>query len=231
MDRDGSFLTTNACTCNVVRHSIAARRCKCSGTSNIITDVGLLTDAVAQRPTSHCVILSLSECRRNHQRRLCWRRQIRKPIHLLDGSLHHQPSLRKPATSINKLPMPLRLTSCSEKPEMRTRERRNAGRSVMKRTRPQTPGGMQLRLTREETLIVSEQCWAYEMVPSSSLPVAIQALAHTITHLTQGGRFRQAADREKEIGQIYLQELNDLHKACESFERAGEWYSQEDATA
>ncbi|KAI0932119.1 vesicular-fusion protein S17 [Taiwanofungus camphoratus] len=61
--------------------------------------------------------------------------------------------------------------------------------------------------------------------------LAIQALAHTITHLTQGGRFRQAADREKEIGQIYLQELNDLHKACESFERAGEWYSQEDATA
>ncbi|PCH33695.1 vesicular-fusion protein SEC17 [Wolfiporia cocos MD-104 SS10] len=61
--------------------------------------------------------------------------------------------------------------------------------------------------------------------------LAIQALAHTITHLTQGGRFRQAADREKEIGQIYLTELNDLRKACESFERAGEWYSQEDAAA
>lgn len=56
-------------------------------------------------------------------------------------------------------------------------------------------------------------------------------MAHTITHLTQAGRFRQAADREKEIGQIYLQELNDLRKACESFERAAEWYSQEDATA
>ncbi|KAH9950395.1 vesicular-fusion protein SEC17 [Amylocystis lapponica] len=61
--------------------------------------------------------------------------------------------------------------------------------------------------------------------------LAIQALTHTITHLTQGGRFRQAADREKEIGQIYLQELNELRKACESFERAGEWYAQEDATA
>ncbi|CCL99032.1 uncharacterized protein FIBRA_01041 [Fibroporia radiculosa] len=61
--------------------------------------------------------------------------------------------------------------------------------------------------------------------------LAIQALTHTITHLTQGGRFRQAADREKEIGQIYLQELNDLRKACESYERAGEWYAQEDATA
>ncbi|KDQ63608.1 hypothetical protein JAAARDRAFT_189165 [Jaapia argillacea MUCL 33604] len=61
--------------------------------------------------------------------------------------------------------------------------------------------------------------------------LAIQALSQTITHLTKGGRFRQAADREKEIGQIYLQELHDLRKACESFERAGEWYSQEDATA
>jgi alpha-soluble NSF attachment protein len=56
-------------------------------------------------------------------------------------------------------------------------------------------------------------------------------LTHTVTHLTKGGRFRQAADREKEIGQIYLQEFNDLHKACESFERAADWYAQEDATA
>ena len=61
--------------------------------------------------------------------------------------------------------------------------------------------------------------------------VAVQALSQTITHLTKAGRFRQAADREKEIGQIYLQELNDLRKACESYERAAEWYSQEDATA
>jgi Soluble NSF attachment protein, SNAP len=61
--------------------------------------------------------------------------------------------------------------------------------------------------------------------------VAIQALSQTVIHLTQGGRFRQAADREKEIAQIYLQEQNDLRRACESFERAGEWYAQEDATA
>ncbi|KAF8506917.1 vesicular-fusion protein SEC17 [Russula emetica] len=45
------------------------------------------------------------------------------------------------------------------------------------------------------------------------------------------GRFRQAADREKEIAQIYLQEQHDLRRACESFERAGDWYAQEDATA
>ncbi|GLB36109.1 putative vesicular-fusion protein SEC17 [Lyophyllum shimeji] len=61
--------------------------------------------------------------------------------------------------------------------------------------------------------------------------LAIQALTQTIVHLTQLGRFRQAADREKEIGQIYLQEANDLRKACESYVRAGDWYAQEDATA
>ena len=65
----------------------------------------------------------------------------------------------------------------------------------------------------------------------TSISVAVQALAQTITHLTKAGRFRQAADREKEIGQIYLQELNDLRKACESYERAAEWYTQEDANA
>jgi len=61
--------------------------------------------------------------------------------------------------------------------------------------------------------------------------LAVQALSQTITHLTQAGRFRQAADREKEIAQIYLQEQNDLRRACDSFQRAGEWYAQEDATA
>ncbi|KAH9982673.1 vesicular-fusion protein SEC17 [Lactifluus volemus] len=61
--------------------------------------------------------------------------------------------------------------------------------------------------------------------------LAIQALSQTIAHLTQAGRFRQAADREKEIAQIYLQEQNDLRHACESFERAGDWYAQEDAAA
>ena len=61
--------------------------------------------------------------------------------------------------------------------------------------------------------------------------MAIQALTQTIVHLTKGGRFRQAADREKEIGQIYLQESQDIRKACESYERAGDWYAQEDAAA
>ncbi|KAG1888344.1 vesicular-fusion protein SEC17 [Suillus subluteus] len=43
--------------------------------------------------------------------------------------------------------------------------------------------------------------------------LAIQALGCTIMHLTKSGRFRQAADREKEIGQIYQHELNNIAKA------------------
>ncbi len=61
--------------------------------------------------------------------------------------------------------------------------------------------------------------------------MAIDAFSHAITNLTKAGRFRQAADREKEIAQIYLNELGDLRKSCESYERAAEWYQQEDATA
>jgi len=61
--------------------------------------------------------------------------------------------------------------------------------------------------------------------------LAINALGSTIRLLTQVGRFRQAADREKEIANIWLQDISDIAKACESFERAGEWYSQEDAQA
>ncbi|QRV76613.1 Vesicular-fusion protein Sec17 [Ceratobasidium sp. AG-Ba] len=61
--------------------------------------------------------------------------------------------------------------------------------------------------------------------------LAANALTATISLLTKAGRFRQAADREKEIAQIYLQDAQDLSKACESFERAGEWYAQEDAMA
>ena len=93
-------------------------------------------------------------------------------------------------------------------------------------------GGTLPKRTSGVTLTVRIVCptaTIHDVLISSS--VAIQALSQTITHLTKAGRFRQAADREKEIGQIYLQELNDLNKACESYERAGEWYAQEDAAA
>ena len=60
--------------------------------------------------------------------------------------------------------------------------------------------------------------------------VAVQALSQTITFLCKAGRFRQAADREKEIAQIYLAD-GVMGKACESYQRAGDWYAQEDASA
>ena len=49
--------------------------------------------------------------------------------------------------------------------------------------------------------------WPTEIYSHSSERqlVAVQALSQTISHLCKAGRFRQAADREKEVGQIYLQ--------------------------
>lgn len=88
--------------------------------------------------------------------------------------------------------------------------------------------GIQTRLPR---LYVTSVRTLLQELTLHRTSVAIQALSQTITHLTKAGRFRQAADREKEIGQIYLTEQNDLRKACESYERAAEWYAQEDAQA
>jgi len=61
--------------------------------------------------------------------------------------------------------------------------------------------------------------------------LAIASLKRTTELLVAKGRFRQAADREKEIGQICQQDGQDLQMALEAFEQAGEWYSAEDATA
>ena len=94
------------------------------------------------------------------------------------------------------------------------------------------PGGMLRKHIRGAFQIVSDSVGLIYIRPHvDHVAVAIQALTQTIVHLTTGGRFRQAADREKEIAQIYLQETHDLRKACESYVRAGEWYAQEDAAA
>lgn len=90
---------------------------------------------------------------------------------------------------------------------------------------------MLLRHIKGATLIVSQPMLRLWPRADRRPAVAIQALTQTVVHLTKSGRFRQAADREKEIGQIHLQESNNLQKACESFERAGDWYQQEDAAA
>lgn len=66
---------------------------------------------------------------------------------------------------------------------------------------------------------------------SRPLAVAVVALTRCRTILVERGRFRQAADREKNIAELYKNEANDPKKALESFEQAGEWYLQEGASA
>ncbi|CDZ96527.1 Protein required for fusion of vesicles in vesicular transport, alpha-SNAP [Phaffia rhodozyma] len=63
----------------------------------------------------------------------------------------------------------------------------------------------------------------------SSVSDAVNALTQAITLLTEQGRFRQAADRQKEVGNILKE--SDLPAARDAFEKAGEWYQMEDAQA
>ena len=61
--------------------------------------------------------------------------------------------------------------------------------------------------------------------------VAITAYQHTVGFLTKAGRFRQAADRNKDIAKIYETDKQDLAKASQCYEIAGEWYKEEDSKA
>ena len=61
--------------------------------------------------------------------------------------------------------------------------------------------------------------------------VAVAALQRTIGLYKEKGRFRQAADRQKEIATIFQQEGGNLAAALDAFEGAGDLYSSEDATA
>lgn len=61
--------------------------------------------------------------------------------------------------------------------------------------------------------------------------VAVAALQRTIQLYKEKGKFRQAADREKEIAVILAQEGGDLQGALEAYEQAGDLYSSEDAQA
>lgn len=112
-----------------------------------------------------------------------------------------------------------------------THEKPNAERTATKPTKLPTLGGTLQRRISVDIPIVSLLPASWSLRRLNSCAVAIAALSQTVTFLTKGGRFRQAADREKEIAQIHIQEKQDLVKGCESYERAGEWYLQEDATA
>ncbi|EJD55403.1 vesicular-fusion protein SEC17 [Auricularia subglabra TFB-10046 SS5] len=71
--------------------------------------------------------------------------------------------------------------------------------------------------------------------------LAVDAYNNTVSQLRQLGRFRQAADREKDTAELYGQMANNapapkqryelLKKQAESFQRAGDWYESDDANA
>lgn len=61
--------------------------------------------------------------------------------------------------------------------------------------------------------------------------LAIASLRRTVEILVEKGRFRQAADRQKDIGRMFQQDAGDLQGALDAFLQAGEWYAQEDAHA
>lgn len=67
--------------------------------------------------------------------------------------------------------------------------------------------------------------------PFSDNLAAVNALHKTIKLVVEGGNFRQAADREKDIAQIYAEGGYDIRQARDSYIRAGDWYKQEDANA
>ena len=66
---------------------------------------------------------------------------------------------------------------------------------------------------------------------SRSHTVAVAALQKTIQLYKEKGRFRQAADRHKEIAAILQQEGGDLAGSLEAYEAAGDIYMNEDAAA
>lgn len=61
--------------------------------------------------------------------------------------------------------------------------------------------------------------------------VAVASLQKTIQLYKEKGRFRQAADREKEVATILQQEGGDLKGSLEAYESAGDLYASEDASA
>ncbi|WAQ88881.1 hypothetical protein PtA15_10A302 [Puccinia triticina] len=74
--------------------------------------------------------------------------------------------------------------------------------------------------------------WSAAKSYNKSTPeLGIACLRRTVEILIEKGRFRQAADRQKDIGRIFQQDAGDLQGALDAFLQAAEWYAQEDAHA
>ncbi|SPO19803.1 probable SEC17 - transport vesicle fusion protein [Ustilago trichophora] len=61
--------------------------------------------------------------------------------------------------------------------------------------------------------------------------LAVVALTRAREILIERGRFRQAADREKAVAELYKSDAADPEKALEAYEQAAAWYLQEGANA
>ncbi|WFD21084.1 vesicular-fusion protein S17 [Malassezia caprae] len=60
---------------------------------------------------------------------------------------------------------------------------------------------------------------------------AVIAIGRCSDLLVQRGRFRQAADRQKAMAELYREDPNRLDQALAAYDRAATWYLQEGATA
>ena len=68
----------------------------------------------------------------------------------------------------------------------------------------------------------------YRMV---RLDQAVMALGRCSDLLVERGRFRQAADRQKNMAELYREDPNHFDQGLEAYDRAANWYLQEGATA
>ncbi|CEQ40137.1 SPOSA6832_01737 [Sporobolomyces salmonicolor] len=90
----------------------------------------------------------------------------------------------------------------------------------------------EMALKQDEKDDAASDFWTASKCYKKSHPeLAVAALQKTIQLYKEKGRFRQAADREKEIASILQQEGGDLAGALEAYEAAGDLFSSEDASA
>ncbi|GAA5842769.1 hypothetical protein JCM11251_001487 [Rhodosporidiobolus azoricus] len=90
----------------------------------------------------------------------------------------------------------------------------------------------EMALKNDEKDDAANDFWTASKAYKKSHPeLAVIALQRTIQLYKEKGRFRQAADRHKEIASILQQEGGDLMGALEAYEQAGAIYMNEDAVA
>ncbi|BGP18114.1 hypothetical protein JCM10213_004217 [Rhodosporidiobolus nylandii] len=90
----------------------------------------------------------------------------------------------------------------------------------------------EMALKNDEKDDAANDFWTASKSYKKSHPeLAVAALQKTIQLYKEKGRFRQAADRHKEIAAILSAEGGDLAGAADAYEMAGDIYAQEDATA